>query len=389
MKKLFYSVVLFILASLIMGGCKKDEDLVEDYPPVARYIDSIIYDIVWKDSVICDTVWRDSILFDTLRIDSIVWHDSTLCDTIWKDSIIFDTIRTDSVIFDTIRIDSIIYDTVQVEYYDDSQPTRFNVYAYNSLKNPLLVAHRGYIVAGPQNSIPAFIGAGKTGFWGIETDLRITKDKVVVCMHDPTIDNMTNGTGKIIDYTYEELLKFKLKDKSSSKTSYNYSDFSDSDLRIPTLDDYLEICAQYECIPFIELKVDWGIIDILIETIERHNLQGKCYLISYDLNLLKKVRQKGCQERIQHIHSSVDYFDDILKLGNADVSFNISDCNANIAGQYDYKMFHPKKPAELMQMCHKLGMGALISGGDDKKHAINSIKIGVDYMYTNYLTSLE
>ncbi len=267
--------------------------------------------------------------------------------------------------------------------------SKLNIFAHNSLQAPLFVAHRGFGAAGPENSIPGFIGAGKAGFWGIETDLRITKDKVVVCMHDPTIDHTTNGKGKIIDYTYQELLQFKLKNQSSSKTNYNYNNFSKEELRIPTLDDYLSICAEYKCIPFIELKVDWGIIDILIETIKRHNLQGKCYIISSNLDLLRKVRKKGCQERIQLIHSSVDYIDDLLSLGNAAASFNISKCNANIAGQYDYYDYHPENPAQLMEMCHQIGLGALIGGGDDRKHAIKSIETGVDYMFTNYIYTLS
>ena len=369
MKKLFFTVVFFNLVSVFVSGCRKDDDILDDSLP----------DITGTNNMVYDTVRTYTIVYDTIRIDSIVF------DTISVDSIVYDTIRIDSIVYDTILIDN----TNNTSYPDDSKTTRLNVYASNSLEQPLLVAHRGYRAAGPQNSIPGFVGAGQMGFWGIETDLRITKDKVVVCMHDPTIDKTTNGKGKLIDYTYDELLKFKLNDQSSANTNYNYKQFSKEELRIPTLDDYLSICAEYQCIPFIELKVDWGIIDILIEAIERHNLQGKCYIISSDLNLLKKVRQKGCQERIQHIHSDVEYIDELLELGNAAASFNISDCNEKISGQYDYKNYHPNNPTELMQMCHQIGLGTLIIGGDDKKHAIKSIEIGVDYMFTNYIYSLK
>ena len=321
MKKLLVIVIFFNLLSAIVMGCRKDDDFEDETHKGFTITDSVVY----------DTVRIDTIVYDTIRFDTIV----------------YDTILIDSVVYDTIQIDSIVYDTIQIDNTnglnnsDYSAISRFNVYASNSLEYPLLVAHRGYRAAGPQNSIPAFIGAGKMGFWGIETDLRITKDKVVVCMHDPTIDKTTNGTGKIIDHTYEELRQFKIKDQTSDKTMYHYEDFSEEELRIPTLDDYLSICEEYECIPFIELKVDWGIIDILIEAIERHNLQGKCYIISSNFDLLKKVRQKGCQERIQHIHSSVEYIDELLKLGNAAASFKIADCNANIAGQFDYGDYYP------------------------------------------------
>lgn len=70
------------------------------------------------------------------------------------------------------------------------------------------VAHRGGIVPGyPENTIAAFRQAIKHGAEVIEIDLRGTKDGEVVIMHDETLDRTTNGKGKVIDYTLEELKK--------------------------------------------------------------------------------------------------------------------------------------------------------------------------------------
>ena len=164
MKKLLVILVFFNLLSAIVMGCRKDDDFEDETHKGFTITYSEVY----------DTVRIDTIAYDTIRIDTIV----------------FDTMLIDNIVYDTIRIDSIVYDTIQIDNTNESNnpdyPTisRLNVYASNSIEYPLLVAHRGYIVAGPQNSIPSFIGAGKMGFWGIETDLRITKDKVVVCMHE-------------------------------------------------------------------------------------------------------------------------------------------------------------------------------------------------------------
>ena len=56
-----------------------------------------------------------------------------------------------------------------------------------------LIAHRGYAVHAPQNSLEAFEAAGKLGYWAIETDVHKTKDGVLVCNHDATVDHMFNG----------------------------------------------------------------------------------------------------------------------------------------------------------------------------------------------------
>ena len=69
-----------------------------------------------------------------------------------------------------------------------------------------LQAHRGLSNQFPENSIVAFREAGKVPcFYGMETDVQMTKDGVLVCMHDKTNDRTTNGTGKVSDYTWKEL----------------------------------------------------------------------------------------------------------------------------------------------------------------------------------------
>ena len=44
-----------------------------------------------------------------------------------------------------------------------------------------LIAHRGYAVHAPQNSLEAFETAGRLGYWAIETDVHKTLDGVLVC----------------------------------------------------------------------------------------------------------------------------------------------------------------------------------------------------------------
>jgi glycerophosphoryl diester phosphodiesterase len=60
-----------------------------------------------------------------------------------------------------------------------------------------------------ENSLTAFERAASLGF-GIELDVRVTKDKEVVVFHDNTLDRVTNGTGKVCDHTLDELQKLSL-----------------------------------------------------------------------------------------------------------------------------------------------------------------------------------
>lgn len=71
----------------------------------------------------------------------------------------------------------------------------------------LVIAHRGGIGLGPENTMPAFKQAAGLGVDVLEMDLRSTKDDVLVVIHDRTVDRTTNGTGRVRDYTLEELKK--------------------------------------------------------------------------------------------------------------------------------------------------------------------------------------
>src|SRR5690625_277158 len=73
------------------------------------------------------------------------------------------------------------------------------------------LAHRGYPIKYPENTIKAFDESYKLNFSHIELDVQLTKDEIPVLMHDQTIDRTTNGTGKVGDYTKAELKKFYTK----------------------------------------------------------------------------------------------------------------------------------------------------------------------------------
>lgn len=61
----------------------------------------------------------------------------------------------------------------------------------------------------PENSMPAFRKAVEAGY-GIEFDVQLTKDRIPVVFHDETLSRVCGVDGKVRDYTYEELQRFRL-----------------------------------------------------------------------------------------------------------------------------------------------------------------------------------
>lgn len=60
----------------------------------------------------------------------------------------------------------------------------------------------------PENTLISFENAVKFGVDVIETDTHLTKDNQFIISHDAEISGVTNGTGKISEYTLAELLEF-------------------------------------------------------------------------------------------------------------------------------------------------------------------------------------
>jgi glycerophosphoryl diester phosphodiesterase len=61
------------------------------------------------------------------------------------------------------------------------------------------IAHRGSGDVLPEHSMPAYQAAVDWGADCLEISVGITSDGVLICMHDPTYDRTTTGTGKIVD----------------------------------------------------------------------------------------------------------------------------------------------------------------------------------------------
>ncbi len=104
-------------------------------------------------------------------------------------------------------------------YYSCKSPEDIN--AFMSRGGTVISGHRGGNMPGyPENCIETFGKILESMPVFYEIDPRMTKDSVIVLMHDATLDRTTTGTGKVKDYTYEELQAFRLVDRWGNETPY-------------------------------------------------------------------------------------------------------------------------------------------------------------------------
>ena len=72
----------------------------------------------------------------------------------------------------------------------------------------LTFAHRGGAACWPENTLESFRGGIAAGCRWIETDVHLTRDGHIVCLHDHGLERTTNGRGVVWEHTLEQLRRF-------------------------------------------------------------------------------------------------------------------------------------------------------------------------------------
>lgn len=140
------------------------------------------------------------------------------------------------------------------------------------------VAHRGYPLRYPENTLSSYKAAYDLGFTHLELDVHLSKDGIPVLMHDPTIDRMTDGQGWVKDYTLEELRRFRV----------------GRDETIPTLEEAL-LFAKDKMTVNVELKqygeLYPGLEETVLEILKKTDMLDQVYISSFDHYSIAKMRK--------------------------------------------------------------------------------------------------
>lgn len=156
----------------------------------------------------------------------------------------------------------------------------YHFLTYNENSYPLISAHRGGPSDGfPENAIPTFAEVASKMPAIIECDIAMTKDSVLVLMHDETLDRTTTGKGKLSRKTFEELKELKLKDNNGVVTNY----------RIPTLEDALQ-WGIGRVIYTLDVKKSVP-YEKVIELIRKTKAEANSIIITYSANQAEVVNR--------------------------------------------------------------------------------------------------
>jgi len=145
-----------------------------------------------------------------------------------------------------------------------------------------IISHRGNNVSKyKQNTKQALLYALNIDFIdGIEFDVRITKDKKIVIIHDPVIDFVSNGSGIVKNMKYKKLLRYNFGTKENPT-------------KICLLEELLKEIKSNKII-LIDIKEETNdyklISDLVYEIIKKYNLN--IYIASFNYELIKYFKTK-------------------------------------------------------------------------------------------------
>ena len=150
--------------------------------------------------------------------------------------------------------------------------------------NTQIIAHRGVSGIETENTCAAFVAAGNRSYFGIETDVRQTLDGKFVLLHDDTTERCAGDCLIPEKCTLQTLQSLRLLDKGDTR--------SRSDLRFPSLAEYLRICKRYDKVGVLEFKGEFSpaAMKRLIEEVETEYAREKMIFISFSFENLLTLR---------------------------------------------------------------------------------------------------
>ena len=229
--------------------------------------------------------------------------------------------------------------------------------------NGLMVAHRGVSGLETENTLAAFIAAGNRSYWGVETDVHPTADGELILIHDSNTKRVC-GDEMIVEETDSAVLKaLTVKDFFGEGTR--------SDLRLPTLREYVRLCKKYEKICVLELKEKFSeenVVRVLKTFEEEDYVNGVVYITFHAQNLVY-LRQHAPEAKAQYLSGSLD--EEVFGLA--------------VKNRYDLDLRFDLLTEEWVKRIHDAGLIVNCWTVNDKEIAERLISWGVDMITTNIL----
>ena len=232
-------------------------------------------------------------------------------------------------------------------------------------KETKVVAHRGLSGLETENTCAAFVAAGNRSYFGIETDVHRTADGKFVVIHDDNTQRVGVDHLVVEESTFDTLRNLQLLDKDGKR--------SRSDLRIPTLAEYIGICKKYGKVAVLELKNSFvqEDIDAIVEIIRGLEYLEEVIFISFDYDNLLKLRNTCPGQAAQFLTHKVESWDELI--------------DRLVKDKLDLDVYYKLLTKELVDRLHAAGIVINVWTCDDAEAGEQLAAWGVDQITSNIL----
>lgn len=226
---------------------------------------------------------------------------------------------------------------------------------------PGIVAHRGVVLAAPENTIPAIERAIALGCRAVEIDLRYTADGEIVLIHDETLERTTNGRGRLIEKTLAEVKKLD----------------AGSGARVPTFREVIELARGR-----IELYLDLKEADPtpVLQMVAREKASGFVYFRPYSYTALSKIVAADPNNRV------LFDLDDWMQMPELLRTVRLNVPNIFFSGS-----LHVWTP-EMLAEARRLGVRTFVNvlGAEDTRENLErAVRMGFDFIQTDHQADLR
>ena len=236
--------------------------------------------------------------------------------------------------------------------------------------NIINYAHRGASEYAPENTLSSFYLGLVQGANGIETDVQRTKDGVLVLFHDDTVDRVSDGQGKLSDFTLAELEKLKI-------YGNNTRGFYD---KILTFEEFLEKFSNYDLSFAIELKGE-GVEEDTLEMIKSFGIFEKTTFTSFKFDYIKKIKELDPNARVGYLTQNTceEHIEQLIGIGGEEIAPKASEITEENIALYRSRGLGVRawgvQSIELMKkMCALKVHGMTVNFPDRLFEYLNSIK---------------
>ena len=230
-------------------------------------------------------------------------------------------------------------------------------------KHTLMVAHRGASGIERENTLPAFIEAGKRSYFGEECDIHYTKDGKFVIYHDDTTERLCNEKHFIEETDFATLRALKIKGTDSEEFA---------DLHMPTFEEYLSVIKKDGKVGVVELKLRMSekAIAYAVELCKKYYSLDKIIFISFFFDNLVDLRKILPKQPVQFL-TCADWDDRLIE--------------RLASHKFDLDIGYWLLTKERVEALHKRGILVNCWTCDKKEDAEQLIDWGVDFITTNTL----